>query len=336
MKTLEELNTELFRKLRQSPIIEAFFRESLEKRVMCDETWIENSLVMYVLDETFTQDKTLSQWIAILASSPQDYNELQKKLTHNHEYDEKMADVLAEISAYCHIKTSRFTEVHAIPESDGKTPDFSAVLRETKYLFEVKNMRAATDVQDFVRDKITARRLMNPEPYKAIQFHVRVSRAWEEVSFRSAKYASLKLALLYWLQGFFLAIERGEGLDLVSKRRFVDGEKDELWVEYDLKDGPHWITTGFSRGRELEKDRMQELPPFLARAARKVEQAAKQLFEYDDACQFEKYVMLSFPYERSFILLENELQAIIGGLDSIVKNISDKLHLRWLPRDNLP
>lgn len=336
MKTLESLKTELFQKLKQCPTIEAFFKDSLQKRVELDDTWIENPLVMYILDEMFKKEKTLSGWIETLAGSPSDYDHLQKKLTGNHSYDQKFHDVLAEVRAYCDIKMSGFTEVKAIPEGVQKAPDFSAMLNETRYLFEVKNMRFPTDVQDFLGDKIIARRLVVPEAYEGLQLNVRVSRAWEEISFAAANAACLKSALLNWLQDFLLAIERGEKLDALSKKRFVAGQKDELWVECDLKEGLHLITIGFSRGQALHIDRRRELPPFLAKAVSKINKGASQLFEYDNADQYQKYVLLSFPYEGSFVLMEDELQAIIGGLDSIVKNINDKLHVKWLHRDNLP
>jgi hypothetical protein len=336
MKTLEELKTELFQKLKEAATIDAFFGEYLRKRVELDNNWIENPLVMYVLDEMFKKENTLSTWIEMLATSSSNYDCLQKKLSVGQSYDQDIHDLLAEIRAYCDIKLFGFTEIKAIAEGVRKAPDFSAMRYETSYLFEVKNMRAVTDVQDLVRDKITARRFILPEPYENIQFHVWVSRDWEEVSFRPNRSGCLKSKLFDWLQDFSLAIEKGEDLNTLSKKRFFAGQKDELWIEYDLKEGPHLITTGFSRGRELDKDRIQELPPFLVKAARKVEQATEQLFEYDQTGQYQKYVLLSFPYEGSFILLEKELQAIIGGLDNIVKNINDKLHVRWLLRDNLP
>ncbi|KPL02001.1 MAG: hypothetical protein AMJ73_09395 [candidate division Zixibacteria bacterium SM1_73] len=336
MKTPESLKSELFEKLKQCPTIEAFFKESLQKRVGLDDTWIENPLVVYILDEEFKKESTLSGWIETLAGSPPDYDHVRKKLAGNHSYDQKMHDVLAEVRAYCDIRISGFTEIKAIPENIQKAPDFSAVLNETRYLFEVKNMRSPTDVQDFLRDKITARRLENPKDYENLEFHIRVARAWEEISFTSATAACMKSKLLNWLQDFFRAIESGEKLGALSRKRFVAGQKDELWVECDLKEGSHSIMSRFSRGQELDVVRRNELPPFLRKAVGKIDKGASQLFEYDDADQYQKYVLLSFELQEYFGLMKDELHAIIRGLDSIVKNINDKLHVKWVGRDNLP
>lgn len=335
MKTPEDLKTELFRKLKQSPAIEAFLGDSLRTRVGLDDTWIENPLVVYVLDEVFKQDPTLPTWIETLASCRADYDILRKRLPFNGDYDGKILDFLAEVGAYCAIKDSGFTEVRAIQETDGKkTPDFSAKFQQGRYLFEVKNMRPPADVQDFLWDKTTARRLRFPEEYNRLQLNIQVSRAWEEIRF--AKDVCLKSKLLAWLEDFFASIEGGEKLDVLSKRRFIAGKESELWIECDLEEGHRFVSTGFSRAQLLDKDRKRELPPFLSAAVRVVNGAMEQLFEYDQNDEYQKYILLNRSIRKSFLLLESEARDIVKGLDNIVKRINDSVFVKWLHQDNLP
>lgn len=338
MKTLDDLKVELFEKLKQCPEIEAFFKDSLQKRVNVDDTWLENDLVVYVLHEGFKAEHTLSQWIQSLASSKRDYECLRAKLSGNHEYDQKIHDVLAEVSAYSYIKMYGFSELKAIPENSvQKTPDYSAMLSGNRYLFEVKNMRSQTDAQDFLRYKTIARTLQAPETYERIQLHFRLSHVWEDISFAASCDAPVRSELLQWLEELFLSIENRQNLEAISRKEFTSSRSDKLKIKCNLKEGRHMVTIGHYRGRLLDVDRMKELPPFLRKVAGAIGRAVPQLFEYDnDNNQCEKYILVSFSYQGPYVLMEDELQAIIHGLDRIVKSINDKIHVRWLLKDKLP
>lgn len=336
MKTLEALKAELFENLKQCPEIEAFFKDSLRKRVELDNTWIENPLAVFVLDKVYTHDNTLSEWIQMIAQSPQNYEPLRKKLTLNHTYDQSVHDVLAEVRAYCDIKISGFSEITAIPESSHKTPDFSAVLNRSRYLFEVKNIRFRTDVQEFLWDKLIARRLLAPEHYENLQLDIQLTRAWEEIDFADETSACLRSELIDWFEKFFDNIENEEKPEKLTNSEFIASQDNELRVKCHVKEGSRLTSIGFSHARELSIDRRRELLPFFSRVVGKIKKGSLQLFEYDGEDECEKYVLLSFPYQGAKILMEEQLQAIIHGLDALVKNINDKLHVRWLHRDNLP
>jgi hypothetical protein len=164
-----------------------------------------------------------------------------------------------------------------------------------------------------------------------------LSHVWEDISFAAPRDAPIRSELLQWLEKLLLSIENRQNLEAISRKEFTSSRSDKLRIKCDLKEGRHMVTIGHFRGRLLDIDRMKELPPFLRKVAGAIGRGVPQLFEYDnDNNQCEKYILVGFSYQGSYVLMENELQDIIRGLDSIVKSINDKLHVRWLQKDNLP
>ena len=337
MKTIEDLKTELFGKLKKYPLLERFFKDFLERRVELNNNWTENILVQAILDERFSKGNLLETWLEVIDCDLPNYTILREKLTPGD--DRKSLDVLAELNGYYHLKKSGFTEIKAILENKTlKTPDYSAKLNNEVYLFEVKNLKSPTDVGDLLFDKIPARRFFNPEVYENIAFHIRLSDAWEEVYFTREDTQALKSSVLDWLTGLFSLIESGENLETASSKVFIFNFKGmELRIECSLKNDGRYIMVGCSgRGKPIDVYRKRDLPLFLNRALRTIERGMSQLFEYDkDDCCW-KYVLLHWEKEWPYTVLEREVNAIIKAIDSIVKNFCNKMYVRLLNADSLP
>jgi len=340
MKKIEDLKIELFQKLGRYPKIESFFKDSLQERIKLDDSWTENILIQNILDGKFTGNDAMHTLLEAIDSDLQNYGILQGQLTPKDDYDRKILDVLAELNGYYHLKKYGFEEIAALPRSGiRRSPDFYAKFDSKEYLFEVKNMRAPVDVEDILFDKINERKLLVPAIYNDIKFNIMTSNSWDEVYFTGKDNEALKLRVLIWLEKLFYFIESGEKLETVSDKKFnIEFQNEKLSIQCNLSKNSYSVMIGHKRGFEIDSHyKKQKLMPFIKKVVRVVDNGISQLVEYDQLNHFYKYVLLNWQKPGYVILLEEEeFRDIIKSLDNLVRNISDKLHVKLLNYDDLP
>lgn len=340
MKTIQDLKTELFIKLKRYPLIERFFKDSLQERIELNDSWTENILVQDILDEFFKEDDALHTLLEAIAEDSQNYNALREKLTPKDDYDRKIHDALAELNGYYHLKDSQFKDIKAVSETlTQKTPDFYGKFGDKEYIFEVKNMRAPVDLADILIDKINERKLFVPDVYNCLSFTIRISKTWDNIDFTGNANEVLKLHVIVWLHKLFYLIESGEKSEIVSSKIFSRKfDRENLRIKCDVKGNKHSVMIVPEGAKELSSNRYRKavLLPFLNKALRVIDLGMSQLFEFDKDNRYYKYVLLNWHVPGQFIHFMEESHSIIKIVDSLVKNICDKLYVRLLNKDTLP
>ncbi|KPL01074.1 MAG: hypothetical protein AMJ91_01610 [candidate division Zixibacteria bacterium SM23_73_3] len=344
MKTPEELKKEVFVKLSQHPKIEAFFKDSLEERMKIDDGWIENPLVLILLDEEFFEHSAIHTLIKAMSNDEKTFNILKRKLNPKDEYDKKIHDVLAELNAYYHLRKYSFDNIHALQEDNTqKMPDFAAVLRDERFVFEVKNMRAPIEVCDLLLVKAEARANRFPEIYKDIGIFFTPSQKWLEVELNRQETEISTKKVEDWLEQTFTKIEyaevpasgRLEPFNLVSQG---------LTIECNLKRRKDLgACCGLKRGVMVSDPDYQQsvLTPFSKKVRRITCNASLQLLEYDENNVHQKYVLVNWQKSSKLEGLvwrgfENDVHKIVKSIDLEVKNRSNDLFIKFLNFDSLP
>ncbi|MGB2768627.1 MAG: hypothetical protein WBC88_02750 [Candidatus Zixiibacteriota bacterium] len=240
MKSLSELKDEVQKNLSKYAKIEAFFKDSLVERMKIDDGWIENPLILLLLDPAFFQESALHTLIESLSSDKGNFKILKSKLNPKDQYDEKIRDVLAELNGYYHLKKAGFERIEALREETGrKKPDFAAKLRDRLYLFEVKNMRAPIEVCDFLLVKSEARRQRFPDVYEAIGISFEPSPDWLEIELTDRD-ASLEKQICRWLEEMFATLESGKDQTSLCIEPF-NSAGGALTIECTLKQARHLV-----------------------------------------------------------------------------------------------
>jgi hypothetical protein len=342
MKSLEELKSEelkkeVFYKLSKYPKMEAFFRDSLEQRMKLDGNWIENPLVLLILDDESFKSSELHTLIDKLYGDPENFKILRSKLNPKDKYDKKMPDRLAELDGYWTLKQHGFFQVVAIAEdSKQKKPDFSAELSCQSYLFEVKNLRAPIEVCDLLLTKTEARGHRFPEIYKTNAISFRVSEKWWELEFNRPETDDIKKKVEEWLEGVFNKIESA-----VSPMPFTN---EDLIIKCLLPKGKKLRPSfGYIHAVRVSDSRYKQrlLSPFANKVRRTAFDAARQLLESDKSNVHRKYVLLNWQKSFKYKALvwngfENDAHGIVKGIDVEIKNTSENLFVRLLNSDRLP
>jgi hypothetical protein len=340
MKKLDALKDEVFRNLSKSPKIEAFFKDSLEERIKLDDNWIENALVHNIL-EGITANHPLMELIEALCEDKENFEILKNKLNPKDDYDIKMHDVLAELNGYYHLKKSGFEEIEALGEGgQKKKPDFSAIVHNQHYLFEVKNIRSPIDLSNELWDKYYARKFINPGIYSNAFIEFEASTNWRDIRFNPKEPNDLYEKTISWLNQTFQMIE-STNVDLIELTPFEDVfEKETLKIRCVLKRRKSLgMIFGFNRAICISDPlrRKNSLYPFAKKVLEKVGDALEQLLEFDKSDTCKKYVLINWQKTPELAhFYENECISIVRNVDGLVKNISENLFAKLLNIDSLP
>jgi hypothetical protein len=341
-ESFQELKDEVFRKLARHPKIEAFFKDSLEKRMKLDDNWIENTLVLLLLDDRSFKNSALHPLIDSIYNDQKNFNILRKKLKPNDQYDDKILDVFAELNGYYHLVECGFEKILALPEDDQqKKPDFSAELNGEPYLFEVKNIRAPVEVCDLLFKKTEARFHKFPEIYKNVIISYTLSKKWRQIEFNCSKTEDLKKIVEGWLnKEVFITVE---SLESASPRPFSSSIQD-LVIECSLHQGPKFgQVCGFIDYVNADDPIYREsiLSPFENKIHRVSCYASQQLLEYDKTKQHKKYVLLNWQQRKESTIpiwngFEDDVLAIVRNIDNNFQDAHNNLFVRLLNFDPLP
>ena len=301
MKSLDQLKDEVFENLYKYPMIEAFFRDSLVERIeqgmKSNDNWIENPLVLLLLDNVFFEQSALHSLIELISDDEENFNILRNKLNPKDQYDKKIRDVLAELHGYYCLRKAGFAGIKALREDSGrKKPDFLAQLNHQPYLFEVKNMRAPIEVCDLLLVKAEVRKHRFPEIYETSCLSFGPSQNWLEVELNRPGSKTLEKEVENWLEQTFSKIERAEAPAFVRVEPF-SLTKHGLMIECNLKKGKNLGASCGLKGGVMVSDpdyKRGILLPFNKKVQTVTEHALEQLLEYDQDNVHKKYVLLNW------------------------------------------
>jgi len=342
VKSLGGLKNEVFKNLSEYPKIEAFFKDSLAERMKIDDGWIENRLVLLLLDTAFFERSALHTLIEPLFSDRANFDILKAKLNPKDQYDEKIRDVLAELNGYYHLKKAGLQSIEALREETGrKKPDFSAELRDRLYLFEVKNMRAPLEVCDLLLVKSEARKHRFPNVYEAIGISFEPSPDWLERELTD-RHACLEKQIYRWLEDMFTKLESGEDQTSLCIEPFSSAG-DNLTIECSLKQGRHLGGCCGLKGGVMVGDPgyQQSILSSFSKKVRGITcTALSQLLEYDENNVHRKYVLLNWqkPLKLKGLVwngFEDDAHEVVRSVDLEVKKRSENSFVRLLNSDTL-
>jgi hypothetical protein len=345
MKSDDQLRNEALKNLSKHPEIESFFKTSLETRIelgiVSGYHWMENPLVLAVLDADFLERSALHTLIDCISVDEENWNTLKNKLNPRDQYDFKIRDVLAELHGYYFLRERSFTDIVALPEGKGKTPDFTARLDEQPYLFEVKNLRAPSEICHFLLVKSEARRHRFPEVYNTTSIHFKHSEGWLSVELHPEDRTSLVLAVEKWLQQAFIRIESCRIPASVCVDTFHSAD-DSLRIECDIKIAnasgaccglTSWICVSDPKYTD------SIVQPFAGKVQRVAETAIGQLLVYDKDNTYRKYVLLNWQKSSKCASLawhgfDTDVARVIGGVTDRLKKSHEGVTVELLQSDS--
>jgi hypothetical protein len=342
MTSLDQLKKEIFRSLSKYPKIAAFFEDSLSERMRIDDGWIENPLVLVLLDTAFFKQSALHRLIEPLFSDRANFDILKAKLNPKDQYDEKVRDVLAELNGYYHLKKAGLQSIEALREETGrKKPDFSAQLGDQLYLFEVKNMRAPLEVCDLLLVKSEARKHRFPDVYEAIGISFELSLDWVQVELTD-DLVCLRKRIQRWLEDMFATLESGPDQTSLPIEPF-SAACGALKIECSLKRGRHLGGCCGLKGGVMVGDpgyKQSILSPFSRKVRGITCTALSQLLEYDENNVHRKYVLVNWqrPLKLKGLVwsgFEDDAHEVVGNVDLEVKQRSENSFVRLLDSDIL-
>ncbi len=301
MVSLDYLKQEVISKLQNYPSIERFFKEQIVNR-MKNELWLESHLIQIILLDIKDNIDNLTRSLNQIENDTYNYDILKNKRLNGSEkdWDFQVGDLLAELNAYLYLKRVGFNDIKVIPQSAGKTPDFSAVKDEVKYLFEVKNMRSPFTWSDYFFDKWHAKLIQYPDIYKSVQFDINLVGEDEDFSDTDkCAFMNLLEKIEYELRNG--TVDKEEKQVCFSYEKVVNGKYIKKQIECGIGVGNVLIACS---GKAEFINTL--LPPFLKKTWRKVQEGSEQLIQYDNLNEYRKAVLIYWEVPSKYAPFKNE------------------------------
>ena len=337
-KRRADLKDRLFEDVSSYQYINDFFRQLLEKIVEKDSNWISNALVILILRRHLLNLNTINIWLETICKYNKGlFGSLRNQIdSSDNQFDKMIKGLFAEIRAACWLIKRGFEGIEKVKrESKVRTPDFAASKDKIRYVAEVKNLAAPSELFELLGTAVEGDSLLYPHLYenRNLAFKITPTDFVGDPVDNQDEIAIGKFVVE--LRTCLIAKKRAV---TYRYQKTIDGEAATKSIECSVLPSTSfdysiqfmdWLPCLY----DLEKFR-----PFLLPLIRKTcrvlltdeRNAIDQLVKYDPDNQYEKVVLLNW-HETSLFKLDNCASAAysraILHLDKTIKEYNAKISI---------